>query len=256
MLYTYSYLHNAAVLNNEMKQKGKEVDVEEVIHLPQIHIIAQCGSADNEQLAYADEHPSSIASLEEMLTTSTGIPYTDKLLYHYGDMPANAAESGQQYAGNYPCGNCGIHASMFDDMAYCLRRPVLTFTDKHDIFRGVYGNNEDCKAYGNLTKKELVTELAKRNLSTLGKDKLVKRLQRELGGIQGVPTLLFNTEATLMTTIGLPEYEMALCEPLNDYSNHINYLLKEIPRHHSKESKDVLLAAMTAIFHGKQPSCL
>ena len=80
--------------NDEMKQKGKEVDVEEVIHWPQIHILVQCGSADNEQLAYADECRSSIALLEEMLTTSTGIPYTDKLLYHHGDMPANAAESG------------------------------------------------------------------------------------------------------------------------------------------------------------------
>ena len=91
------------------------------------------------------------------LTTSTGIVYTDKLLYHHGDMPANAAESGQQYGGNYPCGNCGIHASMFDDMAY----------------------------------------LAKRDLNSLGKkEELFKRLQRELGGIQRVPTLLSSTEAT------------------------------------------------------------
>ena len=105
-----------------MKRSGKQLDVEEIVRLPQIHILTQCGSADNEQLAYADERRSSIASL----TTSTGIVYTDKLLYHHGDMPANAAESGQQYGGNYPCGNCGIHASMFDDMAYCLWRPVLT----------------------------------------------------------------------------------------------------------------------------------
>ena len=98
-------------------------------------------------MSNSDECRSSIASLEEMLTTSTGIPYTDKLLYHHrGYTPANVAESGQQYGGNYPCGNCGIHASMFDDMAYCLRRPVLTFTDKRDIFfRVVYGNNKDCK---------------------------------------------------------------------------------------------------------------
>ena len=112
-------------------------------------------------------------------------------------MPANAAESGQQYGRNYPCGNCGIHASMFDDMAYCLRRPVLTFTDKHHIFfHSVYGNNNDCNPYGNMTKQELVRELAKRDLSALGKRaELVKRFQRELGGIQRVPTPLFSTEA-------------------------------------------------------------
>ena len=136
-------------------------------------------------MAYADERRSSITSLDETLTTPTGIVYTDKLLYHHGDLPANAAESGQQYGGNYPCGNCGIHASMFDDMAYCLQRPILTFTDKHIFFHGVFGNNKDCKPYGNLTKQELVRELAKRNLNTLGKkEELIKLLQRELGGLQ------------------------------------------------------------------------
>lgn len=118
---------------------------------------------------------------------------------------------------------------MFDDIVYCLRRPVLTFTDKHNTFRGVYGNNKDCKLYGNLTKQELVRELATRDLSvsTLGKkEELVKR---ELGGMQRVPTLLRSTEATTMIDIGLPEYEMALCEPLHDYSNHIKNLLEEIP---------------------------
>lgn len=54
-----------------------------------------------------------------------------------------------------------------------------------------------------------------------------------------------------MTAICLPEYEMALCEPLHDYSNHVKNLLEEIPSHLPKESKDVLLAT-TAIFHGKQ----
>ena len=207
-------------------------------------------------MAYADEHRSSIASLVETLTTPTGIVYTDKLLYHHGDLPANAAESGQQYGGNYPCGNCGIHASMFDNMAYCLRRPILTFIDKHNIFfRGVFGNNKDCKPYGNLTKHELhvVRQLAKRNLNTLGKkEELIKRLQRELGGLQRVLTLLFSTEATSMTAIGLPEYEMALCEPLHNYSNHIKNLLEEIPSHLPKESKDVLLATIAAIFQSKR----
>ena len=144
----------------------------------------QCDSADNEQLAYADERQSSIASLNETLSTSTGLAYTDKLLYHHGVLPANAAES-RQYGGNYLCGTCGIHASMFDDMAYCLRRPILTFTDKHDVcFRDLYGNNKDCKPYGNLPKQKLIRELAKRNLNTEVKKELVKRLQRELGGLQ------------------------------------------------------------------------
>ena len=95
-------------------------------------------------------------------------------------------------------------------------------------------------------------ELAKWDLSTLGKkEELVKRLQRELGGIQRVPTL-FNIEAATMAAIGLPVYEMALCEPLHDYSNHIKNLLEEIPSHLPMESKDALLSTIAAIFQGKQ----
>ena len=65
VLYTYSCLYDPAVFytKDEMKQRGKQLDVEEIIRLPQIHILAQCGSADNEQLAYADERRSSLASL-------------------------------------------------------------------------------------------------------------------------------------------------------------------------------------------------
>ena len=58
-----------------------------------------------------------------------------------------------------------------------------------------------------------------------------------------------------MTAIGLPEYEMALCKPLHDYSNHIKNLLEEIPSHLPKESKDVLLTTIAAIFQGKQCLC-
>lgn len=39
----------------------------------------------------------------------------DVFRFFTGDMPALAAESGQQYGGNFPCGNCGSPAVMFDD---------------------------------------------------------------------------------------------------------------------------------------------
>ena len=52
MLYTYSCLYDPAIFytNDEMKRSGKQLDVEEIVRLPQIHILAQCGSADNEHM--------------------------------------------------------------------------------------------------------------------------------------------------------------------------------------------------------------
>ena len=106
-------------------------------------------------------------------------------------MPALAAESGQQYGGNYPCSNCGSPANMFDDIAFTFRQPLQSLSEKVDlVLGGKFGKNSACRPFASLTKAELAYELAVRNLNSLGdKDELTKRLQHELG--VRVPTLLF-----------------------------------------------------------------
>ena len=113
--------------------------------------------------------------------------------------------------------------------------------------------NSACRPFASLTKAELAHELAVSNLNSLGdKDELTKRLQHELGGVQRVPTLLFGTECKTMEDLGLGQYEITLCEPLHDYSNHVKNILKEIPAHLPKEVKQVFEDALDAIFKDKQ----
>lgn len=228
--------------------------MEEIIGKPQIQIIARCGSSDKHTLTYAEERRKCIRCLTEPVTTSTGVEYHDVLRYFTGDMPALTAESGQQYGGNYPCGNCGSPVAMFDDFAFILRRPLRSLSDMISlVYKGAYGNNTKCRAFSTLSKAELAHELVVRKLNTTGtKDQLSKRLQKELGGVQRVPTLLFNASITKLGDLGLTQYEITLCEPLHDYSNQVKNLLAEIPAHFSKEVQETIESILTAIFKDKQ----
>lgn len=149
---------------DEIAQKKVNVDIEEVVTQPQIHIIARCGSSDENTLAYAEERRKCIQSLSEPVTTSTGLEYRDILRYFTGDMPALAAESGQQYGGN-----CGTSTAMFDDIAFVLRRPLRSLNERVDlVYKGAYGSNNKYRPFTTLNKEELAHELAVRNMNSLG----------------------------------------------------------------------------------------
>jgi hypothetical protein len=108
----------------ELNECGININVEEAVNKPEIHIIARCGSSDEDTVAYAEERRKCFQDLPTPVTTSTGIEFHDVLRFFTGDMPALAEESGQQYGGNYPCGNYGSPAAMFDDFAFTLRQPL------------------------------------------------------------------------------------------------------------------------------------
>ena len=258
VLYMFSCLYDEAVFlsNDELTENGDSIgtDVEELVGQPQIHVIARCGSSDENTLAYAEERRKCIKCLTEPVITSTGVEYNDVLRYFTGDMPALAAECGQQYGGNYPCGNCGSPAAMFDDCAFILRRPLRSLQDRLSlIYEGVYASNTKCRPFATLSKDELSQELAKRNIDHTGsKKELSERLQKELGGVQRVPTLLFNTSTKCLTELGLDQYEITLAEPLHDYSNHVKNLLTEIPPHLSKEAQNAMDSIIKSIFKDKQ----
>ena len=118
----------------ELNERGIDVDTEEAVNKPEIHniIIARCGSSDEDTVAYAKERRKCIHDLPVPVTTSTGIEF-HVLRFFTGDMPALAAESGQQYGGNFPCGNCGFPAVMFDDFAFTLRQPLQSLSDRVDL---------------------------------------------------------------------------------------------------------------------------
>ena len=117
----------------ELNERGIDVDIEEAINKPEIHIIAHCGSSDEDTVAYAEERRKCIQDLPVPVSTSTGIEFHDVLRFFKGDMPALAAESGQQYGGNFSCSNCGSPAAMFDDFAFSLRQSLQSLSDRVDL---------------------------------------------------------------------------------------------------------------------------
>ena len=68
-----------------------------------------------------------------------------------------------------------------------------------------------------------------------------------------MPTILFNaTSNKTMENLGLGQYEITLCEPLHDYSNHVKNLITEIPAQLSKQGKECFVSAIEVIFKDKQ----
>lgn len=248
LLYTFSCLYDQVVFYTpeKLKSNGNAVDVDEVIRKPQIHILARCSSSDEDTLAYSVERRSCLECLDKPVKTSCGIEFNDVLRFFHADMPATAAESGQQYGGDYPCGSCGAKASMFNDLAFVLGKIRSLDTRLSLFYKGAYASNSSCRPFASLTTAEIAHD-------SLGNEQeLTKRLQQELGGIQRVPALLFNSESKSMSDLGLNQYEMALSEPLHDYSNHVKNLFHEIPAHLSKDGKKVFEATLSAIFQDKQ----
>ena len=94
------------------------MDVISVVERPQIHILAQSGSSDAEQMVYNDTHTEYLCDLDTPIKGSTGKPITDILRYFHGDGPAQEFEIGHNRGGHYPCIACHTHVSQFDDLCH------------------------------------------------------------------------------------------------------------------------------------------
>ncbi|CAB4002556.1 Hypothetical predicted protein [Paramuricea clavata] len=215
-------LYDPAVFHTpeEYKEKtSKSVDIQKEIENPEVHIIARCSSADQEQLTYAETRVECIQELKNNCKIDD-VEYNDKLRFSHGDSPARAHEAGQQKGGNYFCSTCGVHCDMTDDLAHVL-------------------NCKKAKPLGNLTKQELEQELASRQIFDDGnKADLQNLLSRKMRGKQRVPTLLFHNPQQKLSELGLTDYEILPCEPLDDVGHHIENIFTELPHHlNDKESK-------------------
>ncbi|CAB3980182.1 Hypothetical predicted protein [Paramuricea clavata] len=193
-------LYDPAVFHTpeEYKEKtSKSVDIQKEIENPEVHIIARCSSADQEQLTYAETRVECIQELKNNCKIDD-VEYNDKLRFSHGDSPARAHEAGQQKGGNYFCSTCGVHCDMTDDLAHVLNCKVETLeTRQSAIISGKIAlknsKNQKAKPLGNLTKQELEQELASRQIFDDGnKADLQNLLSRKMRGKQRVPTLLFH----------------------------------------------------------------
>ena len=222
-------LYDPAVFYTSKEYKAiteKDVDTQKEIEKPQVHFIAQCSSADEEQLMYSETRLECIQQLKGNVTIE-GVEYEDKMRFFHGDNPARAHEAGQQKGGNYFCSTCEVNSFMTDDLAHVLNCKVVTLEERQkSIMSGKISlrNSMDqkTKPLSVLKKHELEQELASRGIYDDGrKDELQILLNKEMRGKQRVPVLLFNNPQARLSKLCLQEYEILPCEPLHDVGHHI-----------------------------------
>ena len=243
ILFMVSCLYDPAIhlTNQEYKLKtGEEVDVQSQVEKPEIYIVGRCSSSDTEQLAYIESRLCCLQHLQRNLHTEKDgsvVEITDKMRFFHGDSPAQNFESGQQKGGHYYCSGCGVHASRVFELDHTFRCRLLSLRDRQDlVLMGSIGRNNSIKKkskpFSKLKKDQLIQELTSRGIFEGDKKKeLEDTLVCELHGVQQVPALLFENPTKDLKAINLEDYEILVCEPMHDISNHIANILTELPSH-------------------------
>ena len=87
-----------------------------------------------------------------------------------------------------------------------------------------------------MSKDDMIRKSKGRNLPTDGllKPALQNQWREELKGIQRVPALCFPEHSASMKDLNLTQYEIVPVEPFHDLKEHINDILKELPKHPNK----------------------
>ncbi len=120
ILLTAKILYDPAVFRSKTDTTGKINDIQAFIEEPEISILAISSSTIEDQAALIGDRVDCMIELSTEVTTQSGIPITDRLMFFYGDKPAAQFERGTQIGGHYPCGSCGTHIRRMDDFAYCM----------------------------------------------------------------------------------------------------------------------------------------
>jgi hypothetical protein len=111
--------------SQELVNKGININVS-TVEKPQIHILAQSGLSDIEQMVYNDTRSECLHDLDTPIQTAAGKPVIDTIRYFHGEGPAQEFEVGHNRGGNYPCIACHTHVSQFDDLCHAYRNPSIT----------------------------------------------------------------------------------------------------------------------------------
>jgi hypothetical protein len=223
VIVTAKVMYDTAVFKTKQELEGASLDsIQAYIEQPELHMLAVCSSAVEDQAALTGDRISCISDLSTPLYDSRGTEVTDKLVFFYGDKAAQQVERGTQQGGTYKCGSCGCESHMMDDFAYSMRCTCRSLSDLQAVaLAGKYGKQPGViRPFQTLSTRE---ELRARNVYHMctTKRSLQKELARVLKGVQRVPTLLLqNPEATL-SNMQLDQYCILDCEPLHDLKGHL-----------------------------------
>ena len=196
------YDKNIHSARREYKEKtGIDINVQEDIEKPQIHILTKASFSIEDQLLHSARRLECIKGLEIELEISNGYKIIDKLLFFPGDDPSAHFETGKQKGGNYFGPICPIIATQTYSLQTLFSADVETLEMKQKKVLDcpiVSANIKHGKfPFSNLTKGDLVIELRGRSLieeSHKSKHLMEYALTQKLCGVKMVPALLYGNE--------------------------------------------------------------
>ena len=229
-----------------------------MVEKPQIYLIARCRDTIEDQLLYSDTRLEDIQQLTTKITSSRNVFINEMCRMFHGDYPSQDVESGKQLGGNFGSCGCTVSSTQYSDHVASLRAPQITLEERRKkVIAGPAGKerrNGGVQPFQQMSKDDLIRECKGRNLPTGGllKPALQSQLREELKGIQRVPALCFPDQTTSMNDLNLTQYEVVPVEPLHGLKEHINTILKELPKHLTDEEKPLFEEATEAVLSTKE----
>ena len=256
ILLTANVIYDPAFHYTSQELGGK--DVQEIVEKPQIYLMARCRDTLEDQLLYSDTRLGDIRQLDIAISSSHKVPINDICRLFHGDHPSQEVETGEQIGGNYGCCGCTGASAQYVDHVASLRAPQITMEERRKkVIAGPAGRerrNGGVNPYHQMSKDDLIRECRERNLPTDGllKPALYSQLKEVLKGIQRVPALCFPNQTSTMQDLNLAQYEVVPVEPLHDLKEHINNILKELPKHLTNEERSLFEEGVEAVLSTKE----
>ena len=256
ILLTVNAIYDPAFYFTSEELGGK--DVQEMVEKPQMYLMARCRDTLEDQLLYSDTRLEDIQQLALEIISSYKVPIQDICRMFHGDHPSQEVESGEQIGGNYGCCGCTGASVQYIDHVASLRAPQITLDERRKkVIAGPAGRerrNGGINPFHQMSKDELIRECRGRQLQSDGllKPALLGNLREELKGVQRVPALCFPNQTASMKDLDLGQYEVVPVEPLHDLKEHINNILKELPKHLTEEENALFEESVEAVLSTKE----
>ena len=116
-------LYDPAVFltDDECKEKyNMEVNVQSEVEKPELYMLAQCQSNDN-QLLCSEEQVEDLLEINTSITSSNGVVINDVMRIFKGDDPAAQLGAGHLKGGGYFCWLCPIEAAAMKNIILSLK---------------------------------------------------------------------------------------------------------------------------------------
>ena len=174
--------------------------IPKIIEQPEIYMIGQCSSSDEDQLHFCETRTECLQELSSTLFTYEDMEIKDVLRFFKGDGPATGFETGHQKGGHFPCSSSEIRADRIFDFSHSVYSKHLTLEYMQSIILSGGVSKEDTlkkqiAPCHNLSKQDLQEELFSHNIkvaTTKPKKDLEILLINKMRGCKRVPAILYD----------------------------------------------------------------